>query len=647
MEPKLTLYKHLAERSSAGQLLFKLKPDSEPELIFVNMKFTLMSGFTEEELLRSGFDQITEGSGQKGILFQNINQEDQYSSNELELLFYRKDKSPYWAAISYTEIPAGMIDEHEYKDVKIADISEKKQLASDLKFAKKASESAKEAKEKFLANISHELRTPLTGVMGTVELLNSTELSSEQKEYAETISSSTQNLLMIVKDILEYSELESENIRFNEKLFNVRVLINKAFKTFRYQASDKHLNYTVYIEKDVPEQVMGDEIHLNRILLNLIGNAVKFTDSGTVELHVKKIKDENHKTHLQFRVSDTGIGISKELQNSLFDSFSKAFLMTMAKYGGTGLGLTIVKKLTDFLGGSVDVDSKEGVGTIICVQLPFGIPDEEQIRNVNKQVTGTGSFENVRVLVVDDHPVNRKIVMGMLGKMGAEVDEAEDGADALDKLSSADYNLIFMDIHMPVMNGLEASRKIRESNAAYSKVPIVALTASAFDSDIEESRRAGMNDFLAKPFTYQEIINKVKSQLENAEPAKTRFEELDEEEGKVSGYISLSSLEEMTGGDPILINEMIDIFMEQTPPLLKQMEDELEAGDLRKMGGTAHKIKPTLSYMGMKSAAGLILNLESFREETKPDHDPEVLMKKLKSICKGAFKELEKIRQTI
>jgi PAS domain S-box-containing protein len=647
MEQKLTLFKHLAEGSSAGHLLFKLKPDSELELIFVNTAFTEMSGYTVEELLSLGYDQITEDAAQKSIFSLGLDPERQDTSEEVEMLFYRKDKSPYWSVVSYTEIPAGLIDEHAYRDVKVIDISEKKQLASDLKFAKKASESAKEAKEKFLANISHELRTPLTGVMGTVELLNSTELNAEQKEYAETISASTQNLLLIVKDILEYSELESENIRFNEKLFNVRDLINKAFKTFRYQASDKRLNYTVYIEKDVPKQVMGDEIHLNRILLNLIGNAVKFTDSGTVELHVKKIKEEDSKTRLQFRVSDTGIGISKELQNSLFDSFSKAFRLTMAKYGGTGLGLTIVKKLTDFLGGNIDVDSKEGVGTVITVQLPFGIPNEADLKNTKKQISGPDSFENIRVLVVDDHPVNRKIVMGMLGKMGAVVDEAEDGEQAIEKIASDHYNIIFMDIHMPVMNGLEATRKIREGDAAYCSVPVVALTASAFDSDIEESRKAGMNDFLAKPFTYQELINKVRSQLHSTEPAKTRFEELDEEEGKVSGYISLSSLEEMTGGDSLLMNEMIDIFLEQTPPLLTKMEEEMVAGDLKAMGVTAHKIKPTLSYMGMKSAEGLILNLESFREENQPDHDPVILMKKLKAICKGAFKELEKIRQTI
>jgi CheY-like chemotaxis protein/HPt (histidine-containing phosphotransfer) domain-containing protein len=382
-------------------------------------------------------------------------------------------------------------------------------------------------------------------------------------------------------------------------------------------------------------------------LLNLIGNAVKFTDSGTVELTVKKLKEEGNKTHLQFRVSDTGIGISKELQNSLFDSFSKAFRLTMAKYGGTGLGLTIVKKLTDFLGGTINVDSKEGIGTVISVHLPFGIPDEDQLKNVTKKTEGSGSFESMRVLVVDDHPVNRKIVMGMLGKMGAVVDEAEDGAHAIEKLSSADYNLVFMDIHMPVLNGLEATKKIRQADASYSKVPVVALTASAFDSDIEESRKAGMNDFLAKPFTYQELVNKVKAHLKSAEPAKTRFEELDEEEGKVSGYVSLSSLEEMTGRDPELMNEMIDIFMEQTPPLLEQMEEQMMAGDLKAMGITAHKIKPTLSYMGMKSAEGLILNLESFREDEQPDHDPVILMKKLKAICKGAFAELEKIRHSI
>lgn len=374
-------------------------------------------------------------------------------------------------------------------------------------------EEANLAKSRFLATISHEIRTPLHGVLGTNSLLSYTELSEEQREYVETIRQSGEALLELINDVLDFSKLEADREETREHDFPLGELLEQCLEIVRHKAIEKSLSLDFAIEEELPSQLRGDSGHLRQILLNLLSNAVKFTDRGGVRLDVTQYKIEPEHEWLEFRVADTGIGIAKSQQRLLFEPFQQLNSSTTRTRGGTGLGLAISQRLTDLLGGTIEVQSEEGEGSTFFLRLPFRYCEsqEEAVlpaplgRRERLEKRGDGL-----ILVAEDNPTNQKIIERLLGKAGYRCKVASNGLLAIELVRKNEYSLILMDCHMPELDGYEATERIREILGERCP-PIVAVTANASEEDRQRCRDAGMVDFLTKPLKLellQEVLDR-------------------------------------------------------------------------------------------------------------------------------------------
>lgn len=376
--------------------------------------------------------------------------------------------------------------------------------------ATRRAEAANVAKSEFLANMSHEIRTPLNGVIGFTDLLLQTDLSQEQIGYVTTIKESGSILLGLIGDILDISKIEAGGLHMETTDFDIRLLVNSIIELVRPNAQAKQVGMLSGIGEGVPSVVRGDPARLRQIVLNLLGNAIKFTDKGEVELSLN-IEEENcDRIKLRISVRDTGIGIPPEKQNLIFEPFQQADSSTTRRYGGTGLGLTICKRLAGLMNGNIWVESKPGKGSVFHFAAWFEkaneiVQDQEKPLPADKEKRKKAAAQ-LSVLLAEDHPVNQRLVTIMLGKLGCKVETAGNGREAVDKFIAApeSFDVIFMDVHMPEMDGYEATRLIRERG--FQEIPIIALTANALQGDREKCLEAGMNEYLTKPLIKEAIL---------------------------------------------------------------------------------------------------------------------------------------------
>jgi len=374
----------------------------------------------------------------------------------------------------------------------------------DLDEARADAHAASDAKGRFLANMSHEIRTPISGVIGTTELLLDTQLSAEQRELAGAALRSAHALLDIVNDVLDLSKIEAGKLAIETIDFAVDPVLDLVRDVFAVRAAEAGIELRIRRRPDVPAWLRGDPVQLRHVLLNLVGNAVKFTPRGEVDVEVSSVPCPDGRCDVRFAVRDTGIGIPHDRIASLFDEFTQADGSTTRRFGGTGLGLTIARHLVALMGGSIEVTSRPGEGSTFSFRLPLeaGRPQTAQAdARLGADAANLALPEAVsgRVLVVDDQPVNRTVVVRLLEKLGCTVDSAADGSEALAAVSKQEYDLVLMDCQMPVMDGFEATGQIRRLGGAGQRVPIVALTANALAGDRERCLAAGMNDYLTKP----------------------------------------------------------------------------------------------------------------------------------------------------
>jgi signal transduction histidine kinase/CheY-like chemotaxis protein len=385
------------------------------------------------------------------------------------------------------------------------DITILEEAIEDLKESRKAAEDASRAKSQFLATMSHEIRTPLNGIIGMTELLAPSIQTGEDREYLQTVQSCSGSLLDIVNDILDFSKIEAGKMELEKADIDLYSLIDTTVKAFSHKAREKDLTLSCGIDPAIPEKLIGDAVRVRQILVNLIGNAVKFTEKGRIGVKARLIKHEEQQAVVEFSVSDTGIGIPEDKIAGLFESFQQVDSSTTRKFGGTGLGLAIVKSLVTIMNGRIEVESRLGEGSAFIFSIPFEVSEKED----SKEITGAEpdfSGLNIDVLLVEDNKANQMLVKRLLEKKEMKVEVAGNGIEALRMLEGKAFDLIFMDIQMPEMDGYEATTAIRKNESITGKhTPIIALTANAAEDDKNACLKVGMDDFLTKPIRSENL----------------------------------------------------------------------------------------------------------------------------------------------
>lgn len=486
-------------------------------------------------------------------------------------------------------------------------IRQSRRAARELRLAHKAAETAlsraeeaSRAKTEFLASMSHEIRTPLNGIIGYSELLGDTPLDRDQRRYLERVQFAGSALLSTVNDILDFSKIEAGRVQLRPQPFSLVPLINNATSIVADQAERKGLQLDVDLAPDLPKMVIGDETRIRQVLLNLLNNACKFTERGRIHVAVDRI-DRVSGPCIRFTVRDTGIGISEDDVERLFDRFYQVEQARMSRFGGTGLGLAISKRLAETMGGEIGVQSRQGEGSTFWFTIPCSIPAGAASTAPAALAPAPSSAPRGRILLVEDLEHNRDLARAMLTDFGHEVDVAENGAEAVEMVQTGAYDLVLMDIQMPVMDGLTATARIRDLDHPAADVPIIAMTANVLPHQVKMFGEAGMNGHAAKPFRKGELLEKVAACLRRsgatARPAGSAPQDAGAEDAEL--MLELLGEEKVAEATRELRRRIDEIFA--MPPA---QSDQLE------LAGRAHDVISLSSMLGFRTLAEACLHLE-------------------------------------
>ena len=508
--------------------------------------------------------------------------------------------------------------------------------------AKRKAETAMQAKQQFLSNMSHEIRTPMNAIIGFTKVILKTDISAKQKEYLSAIKLSGDALIVLINDILDLAKVDAGKMYFEQIPFKLALSMSAMLHLFETKIQEKNLLLEMEFDSKIPEVLLGDPVRLHQIIINLVSNAVKFTSEGKITVDVRMAEEDKEYITIEFTVTDTGIGIPSDKMEKIFENFQQASSGTSRLYGGTGLGLAIVKQLVESQGGIISVKSNPGEGSVFSFTLSFKKTNEaaelESEIDPDSYREDTG-VKNIRVLVAEDIPLNQLLMKTLLDDFGFDLDMADNGKIAIEKLQSKTYDIILMDLQMPEMNGFEATDYIR--NTLNSKIPIIALTADVTTADLEKCKAVGMNDYLAKPIDEKLLFNKIvglvkKPQLPN------RVKSIGNGNGHKIRCTDMTYLQQHTKSNPKLMMEMISLYLEQTPPLVSAMNQGLQDKDWDILYAAVHKMIPSFSIMGISTEyENMAKQIQEFARTKDQAVELPGIVFQLGNICEQACTELK------
>ncbi|MBS1792341.1 MAG: PAS domain S-box protein [Acidobacteria bacterium] len=622
--------------------------DSDSRILYVNSAGEQIFGYTKEEMEKQPLmmlmpENLREGHylGTKRYI---ETREKQIPWKGIEVPARHKSGREIVIEVSFGEFKEE--GKHIFTSI-IRDITQRKRFAAELQQAKEAAEAATRAKSQFLANMSHEIRTPMNSIIGLTGLMLESEMPEHQRDLLETVSNSAEALLTIINDILDFSKIEAGKLELEILEFDLAATVKDVFNLFGQQSLRGNNKLSYRLAPEIPTRLLGDSGRLRQILTNLVGNAVKFTKNGTVTINTELREEKIGSAKIYFEITDTGVGITPEQQAHLFQAFSQADGSIKRRFGGTGLGLAICRQLVELMNGEIGVVSELGQGSTFwfTVRLDKSPRNNKRLRESGKALTDGENDEKIekssdnerpstsapapkplQVLVADDNAVNRKVALLMLEKLGYKAEFATNGLEVLESLGSRTFDVVLMDVQMPEMDGLEATREICRRWKPANRPRIIAMTANAMSGDRDQCLEAGMDDYLSKPIRKEDLQRALEQCEMKSQPEKRNLNNDKFAEIPTFDEAMFKSLEEFSpdGADEI-IAELIGIFLEESPKGFQNLAGAVEAGDLKKIETLAHALKGSCATIGVARTAALCSALERLAFEGGLDGAPELL----------------------
>ncbi len=592
---RITMLSNAIEQSGSMVII----TDAEGYIEFANKTYLSISCFEEKEVIGKHILEFKDD--QYRMLFERAVEAGSVFGEYKQV---RKNKESFWASCRISII--------KNTDGVITNFLESSEDISAHKEAEKAIEKANASRRNFLANMSHELRTPLNGVLGVTSILLETDTTIEQREYLNLQRSSAEALLKIINDILDYSHLEDNKIQIINKPFALNQVVNLTLDFFKITANERNISINFFPELGIFNYLMGDERRLQQIITNLIGNSLKFTEKGKVEVFINIESETENNVELIFTIKDTGIGIPQDKIENIFERFTQVDSSFTRKYGGTGLGLAIVRDLITLMNGKYWVESKEGYGSSFFFQLKFEkVSNEAAIESLKKKdkklISPSLSSTVIKILLVEDNLMNQKIVTGALRKYGHDITTAANGAEAIEKYKKSSFNLILMDIEMPIMNGIDAAKGIRtHEKTTNKKTYMVALTAHIGKDIQQKCFEAGMDEFLIKPVNFEllfDIIEKLKKQIKANDPNTPKKS------------IELITLKDITNNT--FLKELFNYAMNELPLLIEELRKATKDRQLEKAITILLRLKSLSVILGANNIKKIVDKIILIIKSTK------------------------------
>ena len=577
-------------------------------ILQANESFCEMSGFSSEELQgQDGGELLLDSEERKRMKVRNasriVGEEAVY---ELRV-FNKKKELRYWLV---SAAPLLGDDGQVHGSIGIHwDITEMKQLEFELKGARYKAEESSKAKAMFLANMSHEIRTPLNGIVGMAEQLAQTQLDADQRYFIDIMRSASSTLLSIINDVLDISKIESGKFSIEITPFNLNETVRQTLSVFGEKAKQTNISLDIELMDDLGIMHLGDPHRLSQVLFNIVGNAMKFTQAGYVRVTSHLARGENDICLVSFSIEDTGVGMDMAYLTKVFEAFTQEDASVTRKFGGSGLGLSIARNILHIMGGTIEIESEKGKGTRVNIRIPMRISNEKTKKDIVEMTDLQRSLKGLRILAVEDNELNRMVLQVILKKCEVVVTIAHNGQEAIDHIQQQEFDLVLMDVQMPIVDGLEATKYIREELKLTT--PIIGLSANAMREEVEICKQAGMNDYLVKPYSERALVEVMKNWSSDAKaPAVNVDWDKDVE------VLDLSMLKQYVGNDISVLKDVVGGYLVHLPPQLDRLELALVGSDILALRQELHQLKASMEIIGVRPDG---LSFAAISNELKSD----------------------------
>lgn len=608
-----------------------IEVDENENILYANQSFCDISGYNQDEIKKLKATRFLHSSEDDLVLSEKNKLKGNGVSRGYELAVKNKQGEPRWWFVS--DAPNYNDKNEHVGSIGIhLDITDQKKLEKELEQAIIVAEEASKAKEVFLANMSHEIRTPLNVITGMIRELGKDDLTDKQRKYISHSETAVYHLLTIVNNILDMSKIEAGEFKLENKEFSISSVASDVMSILYSKAQEKGLELRIVESSDIKKSLIGDAGRLRQIFINLMGNSLKFTERGFVELKISAVSTTNDNQRLLFEINDSGIGMSEPFMKKLFDKFSQEEGAANRRFEGTGLGMSITRELVQLMDSDIVAKSQKGVGTQISFEVDFPIGSQNSLVAKTDKAS-KNCFEGTRVLLVEDNEMNRFIAIQSLNFVGCVVTEADNGMVAIEKLRAADFDIVLMDIQMPVMDGVEATKLIRSELS--KEVPIIALTANAFKHDIDLYLSVGMNDYLIKPYREDDLYSKI-GMFRNYNMIVEQTQIPKEEKP----LYSLTQLQEIGKDDKNFVDSMLRMFVNVVSQGIIQFKEHLANNDIESIRKLAHKIKPNIQILEIAAISDKILLIEKFGLEERSDLDLNTLIEEVTVVLQSVIDQI-------